>query len=67
MKDITEVSWVELNILLSQSYDTVELRRWIALTLKSQRKSRKYRAIRIYGRLSAVRRMEELKEIEEAA
>lgn len=67
MQDITESSWVELNAALAVTSDTVVLRRWLEATLASTRKSRKYRALRIYGRLSAVRRAEELREIKEAA
>ena len=67
MKDITETSWAELNKALAETNDVMTLRHWLAATLASTRKSRKYRALRIYGRLSAVRRAEELREIKEAA
>jgi hypothetical protein len=68
MRASTTMKWPELNLALTLCCDEVTLRRWLKEELKAG--GPPYRALRIYGRLSAVRREREIREIlrqEEAA
>lgn len=60
-KESIEMSWPELNRVVKQCGDEAKLRRW--LRDEMQRRGPIYRAMRIYGRLSAVRRKREVDEI----
>lgn len=60
---IRRMTWAELNIRLVETEDEVVLRRWLKDAVQWGRFNR---AIRVHGRLSAVRRARELKEIREA-
>ena len=54
---INDVSWTRLNVVLLKCKDTTQLQRWLAETIPTGRLNR---ALRIHGRLNAVRRAEEL-------
>jgi len=60
---VTELSWPALNDALLECEDEATLRSWLTATLRQG--GPPYRALRIHGRLSAVRRVRELKEIRE--
>ncbi len=60
MQDITEIGWAELNKKLLATTDEKLLSRWLEATLAS---GSLYRALRVHGRLSAVRRQREIRDI----
>ena len=62
MKRGKGVSWAALNACLLDCEDQTELRRWLGREVASHRKTR---ALRVYGRLSAVRRAQEVRALKE--
>lgn len=59
--DSMDMTWPVLNVELSRCKDEQTLLRW--LNDERERRQPSYRLIRIYGRLAAVRRERELKEL----
>jgi hypothetical protein len=62
-QSITELSWVALNEALKHCTDEAELQRWLNTTLLSNHPARATRCLRIYGRLTVVRRMHEMQDL----
>lgn len=61
--DVNAISWGELNTRLTEISDVTVLRKWLDDTMAKG--GPKYRAVRIHGRLNAVRREQELETIKE--
>lgn len=59
--DINALQWKDLNELLLNTDDEPTLRRWLQQTLEGGLPV--YRALRIHGRLNAVRRAREIEDI----
>jgi len=55
--DVTALSWSGLNCALQGCKDIATLQAWLTEMMRTGRMTR---ALRVYGRLSAVRRAEEL-------
>lgn len=60
MSDPAEMSWAALNTALAACEDEAVLTRWLRLSIEDGRLTR---AVRVYGRLSAVRRKREVEEL----
>lgn len=58
--DVTQLSWAELNESLLKCDDAVILRHWLDAILLTGSVTR---AMRVYGRMSTVRRASELREL----
>ena len=56
----TELSWNELNVELTKCTDVKLLETWLKQTIRT---GSLYRSLRIHGRLSAVRRAQEIQQI----
>ena len=61
--EVTKMSWVALNEALRKCSDESVLQHWLDVTLRSTHAARNTRCLRIYGRLTVVRRTRELKEL----
>lgn len=61
--DVNALSWGELNTRLTEISDVNLLQQWLDATVAKG--GPEYRAVRIHGRLSAVRREQELAGIKE--
>jgi hypothetical protein len=61
--EVTKMSWMALNEALRRCTDESVLQHWLDVTLKSSHAARNTRCLRIYGRLTVVRRQRELKEL----
>ncbi len=59
--DSTIFSWARLNAALLECEDERMLRNWLEAQISAGRRTR---ALRVYGRLSAVRRARELTELD---
>jgi hypothetical protein len=58
VSDVNAMSWPQLNDALVKCEDVVKLGRWLKATMQGG--GTLYRALRIHGRLTAVRRVQEL-------
>ena len=56
--DVNAMSWPQLNDALLKCEDVAKLSRWLKATIQGG--GTLYRALRIHGRLTAVRRVQEL-------
>ena len=56
--DVNAMSWPQLNDALLKCEDVAKLSRWLKATMQGG--GTLYRALRIHGRLTAVRRVQEL-------
>jgi hypothetical protein len=61
MAAMTNLSWAALNRALLECADQAVLQRWLEDEVTGRRRTR---ALRIYGRFSAVRRAQELRELD---
>jgi hypothetical protein len=64
VEEVLALNWPELNRVLLECTDEVELQCWLAAATADGRKTR---IKRIYGRLSAVRRANELEALKKEA
>ena len=62
--DVTALSWSGLNRALQGCKDVATLQAWLTEMMRTGRMTR---ALRVYGRLSAVRRTEEIRAIKSTA
>lgn len=60
MVEVTQLSWADLNELLINTTDEKQLAKWLEETVRS---GSEYRALRVHGRLNAVRRQREIEDI----
>ena len=58
--DVTALSWSQLNTALLECEDVASLQSWLAATVAAGHATR---SMRVYGRMSAVRRYLELKDL----
>lgn len=63
--EVTKMSWVALNEALRRCKDEAVLQHWLDVTLGSAHAARNTRCLRIYGRLTVVRRTRELQELKQ--
>jgi hypothetical protein len=62
-EDINAMSWPQLNDALLECEDVAKLSRWLKATVAT---GVRYRALRVHGRMNAVRRDQELRAIHAA-